>query len=469
MKTELLILVLGIYIFWGTLIAILSSRGKSRSLFDYFLGSRKISPLVNTLSYSATTYSAFMMLGLAGLTYRAGVGALGFELIYLSGLILAVIFGPKFLKFSKESGCITPAELLSLKYNHPLVGIIFAFTSMIFLIPYAASQLMGIGYLLEMLSGGEISFAAGLVIATLLAFLWTEIAGLRSVATTDSLQAMIMLSSSVILVLIVVYKYLGGFGAMMNKLVIDYPQWLSVPGNGFFSFQTFLGLSLPWFFFSISNPQVSQRLFVPQGLKQLRQMILGFSIYGFIYTLITILIGFSARCLFPQLENPDLATPAILSRLNISPWISLLVTVGIFSAAISTIDSIFLTLSSMFVRDILKRHNLPEKGQLIITRSFIPILCLFTFLFAIQRINLIALLSVASSAGLIASVPATIGAFYGKRKRWQAAFFSILSGASTSSILRITGLRPLGMWPGVWTLIVSAIVFWALNTKEGYA
>jgi len=468
MKTEFLILALSIYIFWGTLVAIFSSRGKSKNLFDYFLASRKISPLVNTLSYSATTYSAFMMLGLAGLTYRAGVGALGFELIYLSGLILAVIFGPKFLKFSKETGCITPAELFSLKYNQPLVGITFALISMIFLVPYAASQLMGIGYLLETLSGGKISFVAGLAVATFLAFLWTEIAGLRSVATTDSLQAMIMISSSIILVLIVVYKYLGGFGTMINKLVVEYPEWLSVPGNGFFSFQTFLGLSLPWFFFSISNPQVSQRLFVPQGLKQLRKMILGFSIYGFTYTIITVLIGFSARCLFPHLENPDLATPTILSNLNISPWVSLLVSVGIFSAAVSTIDSIFLTLSSMFVKDILKKHELDERSQLIITRSFIPILCFSTFLFAIQKINLIALLSVASSAGLVALVPSTIGAFYGKQRRWQAAFFSMLSGATTSLILQTTNLKPFGMWPGVWTLIVSTIIFWSLNSKKSY-
>jgi len=85
-----------------------------------------------------------------------------------------------------------------------------------------------------------------------------------------------------------------------------------------------------------------------------------------------------------------------------------------------------------------------------------------------QRVNLIALLSVASSAGLIASVPSTIGAFYGKRRRWQAAFLSMLSGATASLILQITNLKPFGMWPGVWTLIVSTIVFWSLNSKGSH-
>lgn len=59
----------------------------------YFLGDRKMGGFVSALSYSATTYSAFMLVGLAGLTYRGGIGALGFELIYLMGVSLISFFG----------------------------------------------------------------------------------------------------------------------------------------------------------------------------------------------------------------------------------------------------------------------------------------------------------------------------------------------------------------------------------------
>ena len=38
----------------------------------YFLGNRKMNGFVSALSYSATTYSAFMMVGLSGLLIEVG-------------------------------------------------------------------------------------------------------------------------------------------------------------------------------------------------------------------------------------------------------------------------------------------------------------------------------------------------------------------------------------------------------------
>ena len=69
---------------------------------------------------------------------------------------------------------------------------------------------------------------------------------------------------------------------------------------------------------------MSQRLFVPSSLSKMRSMINGFLGYGFVYTLITILIGFCALLLFPGLSNPDQATPTLLAQLNIPPIIVVL-------------------------------------------------------------------------------------------------------------------------------------------------
>jgi SSS family solute:Na+ symporter len=46
---------------------------------EFFLANRQFGGFVSAIMYAATTYSAFMMVGLAGLTYKIGVGALGFE------------------------------------------------------------------------------------------------------------------------------------------------------------------------------------------------------------------------------------------------------------------------------------------------------------------------------------------------------------------------------------------------------
>jgi SSS family solute:Na+ symporter len=50
---------------------------------DYFIASRGLSGFTSAMTYAATTYSAFMMVGLVGLSYATGVGALAFELAYL--------------------------------------------------------------------------------------------------------------------------------------------------------------------------------------------------------------------------------------------------------------------------------------------------------------------------------------------------------------------------------------------------
>ena len=458
MSEQYLWLAIALYAGWGSAFALAVRRGARLSLIEYFLAGRKLHWLVAALSYGATTYSAFMMLGLVGLTYRGGVGALGFELIYLSGLFWAVLVGPKFWEAGKRHGCVSPGEVLSLEYQNPLVGTLYALIVSGFLIPYTSVQLTGIGYLLEVLSRGKIGYPVGLLLALCFIILWTSIAGLRSVAATDALQAGIMMVSSIALVFFVVVRLLGGFSVFFHTVETTHPQWLSVPGNGFFTFRTFLNLSLPWFFFSISNPQVFQRLLVPANLREMRKTITGFLGYGFVYTLITVTLGFGALVLLPGLKNPDLATPTLLLEFPIPSWIALFVVVGIISAAVSTADSIILTLSSLFLQDILPKGISEQKRLLFAQLLFIPLLCLAVFFFALGRFNLIALLSVTSSLGLLSVVPTIVGTFFSRRKSDRAALLSMVLGA-VLALLQLAGVRIFGGWTAPSVLGVASGVY----------
>jgi len=240
----LLYLALAAYTFLGFAVAWAARKGMGRGLADFFLANRTLGGAVNALSYSATTYSAFMMVGLAGLTYRAGVGALGFELVYLSGLVLAAFFGPRFWFAAKLRGYVSPAEMLGDRYESRAVTLVAAGTSLLFLIPYTSVQLMGIAYLLQELSQGAVPYVAGVLWATFLALAWARVGGLRSVAWTDAFQALVMLVSSGLVVFFAV-RGIGGIAAFFHGLEQNYSQWLAVPGPGFFQFSTFLGLAPP--------------------------------------------------------------------------------------------------------------------------------------------------------------------------------------------------------------------------------
>lgn len=447
-----------IYVIVGSYVAFKARAGMKKGLLEYFLGDRSLGGIVSALSYSATTYSAFMMIGLAGFTYSGGVGALGFELIYLSGLSLVAFFGPRFWLVGKKFNYISPYEMLGDRYDNKWIPVILAATACVFLIPYLAVQLMGIGYLMNGLSAGSIPFMTGVIIATILAIAWALIAGMRSIAWTDSMQSLIMIIVSVFILFFIVYREMGGFINFFNILESRYPEFLSVPGPGFFNFKVFLGLTLPWFFFSISNPQVSQRLFVPRSLSAMKTMIKGFLIFGLIYTLVSVMWGFSAKILLPDLSAADMATPALLGSEHVPVILALIAMVGITAAAISTIDSIMLTLSSLVVQDLYK--NIKEENVKVkLGKIIIILIAIIGLLFASQQIDLIATLSVASSVGLLVVVPTIFGAFFWRRATDVGAVASILCGAFTAVYLQFSGWKPLGHWPGVWTLIIATVVF----------
>ncbi|WP_428908325.1 sodium:solute symporter family protein [Niallia sp. Krafla_26] len=449
-----------IYIALSLYVAYLSRSGKENTMSGYFLGNRKMNGFVSALSYSATTYSAFMMVGLSGLTYRGGVGALGFEMVYFMGVTLVAFFGPRFWIVGKKYGYVTPSEMLGDRYDHKMVAVVVAISSCVFLIPYSAVQLAGVGYLVEGMTNGGISFTTGVIIATILAIVFSFIAGIRSVMWTDSLQALVMIVASTLVVLLLI-DGLGGFSEFFGHLEKNHPKSLTVPGNGFWSFTTFLSMTIPWLFFSLSNPQVSQRLYMPSSFKSLRGMLMGFLVFGFIYTIVSVLWGFSALNLFPNLENPDVATPSLLASDLVPTSLGIIVMVAIIAAAISTIDSILLTLASLFARDVYGnlKQNTTEAKQLQIGKWVMPVIAILAFAFAEMQLDLIAVLSVASSAGLTVSVPAIIGAFFWKRGTAAGAISSVVIGGLLVLILEFTTLKPFGIGSGVWGLIVSLILF----------
>jgi SSS family solute:Na+ symporter len=142
------------------------------------------------------------------------------------------------------------------------------------------------------------------------------------------------------------------------------------------------------------------------------------------------------------------------------------------AAAVSTIDSILLTLSSVWARDIYRGVLNPratEARELRMGQWVIPVMAVVALVFAWQASSksgldfMIAPLSAAASAGLLMVVPSIFGAFFWKRATAAASVGSIVAGATLVLILQVTGAKPLGWWPGVWGLILCTVVFVAVS------
>lgn len=421
--------VIAVFAVLGVSIALMAAKANSGTVTDYYLGGRAVSGMVAGLSYAATTYSAFMLVVLTGLTYRGGVGALGFELIYFAGLGLLVLFAPRFWLVAKRWGFISPAEMIGARYGDRRVAQVMAAVSLVFLLPYCTTQMAGIGLLLSGVTGGSISLFQAVAVGAGLAMFWAIVAGLRSVAWTDAALSAVMVVSGLLAVGFAI-SALGGWGEFFATARRDHGEWLDVPGPGLWSFGTFIALSFPWFFFALSNPQVSQRLFILRDFSAMRRMILWVLGFGLLFTLVAVIWGFAALQLAPELENTSMATPALLTSGVIPVWVALLLILGILSAAVSTLDSIALTVGAMVARDFVRRERNPNDArQILAGRIVMVIVILFASYFALQQAQIVDQLAALSAAGLLVAVPAIIGAFYWQRGTAMGALAGMLGGS----------------------------------------
>lgn len=460
MSVTVVWIALAIYIAVGLGVAAWARRRLAAGTEEFYLGGRRIAGVLSAASYAATTYSAFMMLGLAGLTYKGGVGALGFELVYFAGLGLVLVFGPRFWLIGHRHGFVTPSEMLGHRYDSRLLAGLVALLSCLFLIPYCAVQLLGIGYLLSGVTDGAIPFAVGIVLGAVLGAIWTLAAGLRSVAWTDAVQAVVMMLSALLALAFVVGE-IGGIGTFMNQIEAAHGKWLTQPGPGLFSLKTFIALTVPWFFFSISNPQVSQRLFTTRDPAAMRTMIVGFLSFGLVFTLISILWGYAALELVPGLQNPDLATPQLLASGAVPAWLAVLLIVGILAGAITTVDSIALTLASMVGRDVYRARieTTDDARELAVGKVVVLVMIAAAALFASLKLQLISVLAVTSSAGLLVTVPAIVGAFFWRRGTGAGALASVIGGAVAIGWWKLAGINPLGVPNAAAAFLVAIALF----------
>ncbi len=437
-------------------IAYLSRRGLGEGASEYFLGGRRLGGFISGMSYSATTYSAFMLVGLVGLTYDSGVGALGFEMTYLMfTVLLLTVFAPRFWLAGNRYDFITPAELLARRYETPWAGIVASVVFLVMLVPYAAVQLMGIGFLVEGLTGGRIPYMAGVAVMAGFAGFVALWAGMRSVSWTDAFQAITMLTTSLFALFYIFFRFFGSPGNFFRTITLDHPELLELTWDP----RLFIGLALPWAFFALTNPQVSQRMLVPDRISSLKRMIIYFSVFGFIYTIISTLFGFQAASLLPNLENADKAMPVLLTKVPLP--LGLIMFIGIFAAATSTLGSITLTLSSSISRD-LAQNLLPgadESWHLKLGKLAIPLLIGIFVLFAWLQPGLIAVLSSMASGGLLVTAPALIGAFFWKGGTGAGVVTSMSAGGVFTGLLYVTDFKPFGWWPSVWGFLLTVFLF----------
>lgn len=466
MSNVVLFSAIGIYLFIVILLGVMGMNKRKRGdVSDFYRGGRSFGSFVVVMTFWASLFSAFTFIGLPGFFYTHGIGTFAF-LVFADMLLIIPIFlyGRKIWKISLEHDSISPVEVLVKRYNSKIVTLLTVLVTSGFVVAFLAVQIVGIGKLINSMSGGAVSYLAASAFMVLIIYIYSEMGGMRTIAWTDALQGSLML----ILFFVIAFSFLnigwdGSLTNMFQDLVTNgNGDLLSLPGPvGLFTYQMLVSFFFIFMFGGISYPYISQRLFIFKDEKVIKKLLIFFPILVFLIIIPATIIGLGAASMFPNLASGDLALPEVL-KLFTNPLISALAVIGILAGAMSSADSQLLSVGSILSRDVYKKFfnpNASSNNELKWSRIFILLAAALAFLISINPPQLIVSLGVLASSGFVQLVPTYIGGLTWKKATREGALVSILVGVVSLFAFQYWVTPWFGFHPGFIGLILGTISY----------
>ncbi len=441
MITKYLIIIcsLGIVVILGFLSR---RRGGRMTPEEYFLAGRRFGPLVLLATMAATNFSGFTIFGASGVGYRHGYSffpVMGFGTGFMA--IMFIFIGRKVWQRGKEKGHITPAELMGDIYRSRPLATLFSLVMIVFTIPYIAIQPIAAGIALEKLLGMPYLWGATLI--TLFIVIYTITGGMRAIAWTDLFQGTLMLIGMT-LAFIVIVNAQGGMITASHKLFEMKPELFSRPGpGGIYTPYIWMSWLILWMLCDPLFPQLFQRFYAARNTRSLSATMICYPAFSTIIFILPIMIGVLGHLAFPNLSKmqSDNILTLLLDRYGGNFVGPLVIACGL-AAIMSTMDSQLLTLSSIFVRDILPRSARRATWYRLSGKAMVVILALLGLIIAYQKFDTIfATATKYSFTGLAVLFPTLWGGLYWKRAHPAGAVLSILIGEALV-IVSYFGLLP---------------------------
>lgn len=444
---------------------------KNNTVNDFYLGGRKLGPLVTAMSAEASDMSSYLLMGLPGLAYISGIADVGWTAI---GLALGTYFNwlivaKRLRRYSAAAGnAITIPDFFSNRYrdkSHALLGI-SAIIIIIFFIPYTASGFSACGKLFSSLFG--ISYIPAMLVSAVIIVGYTALGGFLAASATDFIQSIVMTLALIIVVFFGV-QTAGGIDIVADNAA-QLPGYLSMTSTydavsgsansyGFINIVSTLAWGLGYF----GMPHILLRFMAIEDERKLTLSRRVASVWVVISMAIAIFIGvigysISKAGVIETLSGSDSETLLIkISQLlsNHGFWAIILAGIilsGILACTMSTADSQLLAASSSISQNILKdvlHLNISEKGTMIAARlTVVGIAVVAAFIARDPNSSIFTIVSFAW-AGFGASFgPVMLFSLFWRRTTRTGALAGMLSGGAMVFIWKYL-VRPIG---GVWNI-----------------
>lgn len=443
---------------------------KNRDTDDFYLGGRKLGPLVTAMSAEASDMSSWLLMGLPGVAYLSGIADAGWTAIglalgtYINWLIVA----KRIRHYSHLTDSITIPTFFSRRYHDQrniLCGIA-AVVILIFFIPYTASGFAACGKLFSSLFG--VNYMAAMLISAAVIVLYCTMGGFLAASTTDFIQSIIMTVALVVILLFGV-QVAGGWSSVMENarsmsgylsmtMTHDAATGLARPYGGLNAFSM-----LAWGLGYFGMPHILLRFMAIEDAKKLKQSRRVASVWVVISMLIAVVIGLvgnaaSKAGAIEMLEGTASETvivkfSALLSQYGIlAALVAGLVLAGILASTMSTSDSQLLAAASSVSQNLMQDFfgvKMSKRATMLVARLTVVIIALIgVFMARDPDSSVFGIVSFAWAGFGAAFGPVVLFALFWKRSNRFGALAGMVSGGAMVFIWKYC-IRPLG---GAWDI-----------------
>ena len=336
-------------------IGVYSARYGRTSSVDFFLANRGIGAWVAALSSSASAESGWVTLGLVGMAFQTGIGALWI----IPGTVLAFLFNwlviaNRLRHLARHQGAITIPDVLAANFSGKSAVIIRLLAMIIILSmlsAYVAAQFNAAGKMFNNLL--DWPYQSGVIAGTAIVLIYTISGGFRAVAWTDVVQALFMISAMLILPLVLLVE-LGGVDAFWQQLnaqetasTLTHPM-ANKAGMALIGFlAVWLGIPLGY----CGQPHVLVRFMAIRDATAARRGAIISTTWVFLLFTGAVMLGVLARAYYGTLEDPEMVLPLIATEL-LPGVIAGLMIAAVLAAICSTADSQLLVSASAISHDL---------------------------------------------------------------------------------------------------------------------
>ena len=219
MQLEVILpLVAYLVVVFGISVYAMRKRSTGTFLNEYFLGSRSMGGIVLAMTLTATYISASSFIGGPGAAYKYGLGWVLLAMIQLPAVWLSLgILGKKFAILARRYNAVTLNDMLFARYQSRLLVWLASLSLLVAFVGAMTVQFIGGARLLETAAG--IPYETGLLIFGISIALYTAFGGFRASVLNDTMQGLVMLIGTVVLLIGVVHAA-GGLSNAVDTLTI---------------------------------------------------------------------------------------------------------------------------------------------------------------------------------------------------------------------------------------------------------